>query len=492
MKTLKVHDDGTSSLVDTQKDRAIIKFLNTKPWAITREALETIQAVVANHVEGLPVTINADNSKAKTLGHIKYPDVAVVPIHGTVAKRLYGMEAISGGTTTKDWEAQIQAALDDPNISAIVLDIDSPGGTVDGTKELADMIYAGREQKPIVAYANGQMASAAYWIGSAASKVVAFDTAMVGSIGVIISHKDFSEREKQMGVKTTHIYAGKYKAMASPFKPLEEEGKKYLQASVDYYYTMFVDAVARQRGVDVETVLAKMANGQVFIGTQSKEAGLVDLIGNLEDAILLAKQEGGNKVDIKEAVEKFGAKDLLAHLISTHSAELPEQVVSAYEEASKPVMEIPAEFKAMFDELSKKVETLSTEKQEAEDKLRQEREEAEQKEQRAKVIERLTAVGLQEDETFIALGMEVDEEKFEGVVNHVSKLNSRIKEVSGELFEETPNTTSKSKNEMDDPTDFDAACNMVSKRDNIDIEEAITVAAKEFPELYRKNTEGGK
>jgi len=473
------------------RDRAIVKFIQSHPWAITQEALETIQEVVCNHMDGIPVTINAEGG-AKSIGHIKHPDVAIIPVHGTIAKKLYGLEAMSGGRTTLDIKEDIQTALNDNKIKGIVLDVDSPGGTVDGTKELADFIMSAREQKPIVAYANGQMASAAYWLGSAASQIVAFDTSQVGSIGVIISHRDYSKREEMMGVKTTHIYAGKYKTMGTPYEPLSKESKEYLQESVDYYYTMFVDAVAEHRGVEVETVLGKMAEGRVFIGNQSKEVGLVDLIGNLEDAIKLAKQ-GGNKVTIQEAVKEFGATNLLAHLVTTHGAELPNGIVEAYKESTKPVIELPPEVAATIEALQQKVETLEQEKLDAEAKLKEEQEAIATKERREQVIDKLEVVGLADSEDFIEVGMTIEPERFDAVIEQVKTLRHQVKEVTSELFDGTENATSESKMDEVKPNTFDAACNFVAKRDDLDIEEAISAAAKEFPELYTASIqpEGG-
>ena len=477
-------------MLEPTRDRAIIRFLNSKPWAITREALETIQDVVVNHLDGVEVRLAKADRTAKAVGHVSHPDVAVIPIHGTVAKRLYGLDAISGGATTQDWQQQIQDALDNNAIKAIVLDVDSPGGTVDGTKELADFIMNAREQKPIVAYANGQMASAAYWIGSAASHIVAFDTAQVGSIGVIISHRDYTEREKMLGVKTTHIYAGKYKTVGTPYEPLSKESKDILQESVDYYYTMFVNAVAEQRGVDVDTVLKQMAEGRVFIGAQSKEAGLVDLIGNLEDAIILAKQ-GGNTVTIQEAVKEFGAQNLLAHLVTTHGAELPQSVIDAYTASTKPVLELPEEVREMIEGLQLQVDALKQEKESAEAALKKEQEEAARKEHEEAVVKLLTPLGLGEDAEFVAIGMSMEIENFTKITTHMATLKSQIKEVSEELFTETDGATSQSTKEEDQPTSFDGAVTFIEKRDNIQTEAAISVAAKEFPELYQKHIQGG-
>jgi signal peptide peptidase SppA len=177
-------------------------------------------------------------------------------------------------------------------VHSIILAIDSPGGTVDGTQALADAVLAARESKPIVTLASGAMASAAYWIGSAAQQVfIADGTTTVGSIGVVATHVDVSGAEAQRGIKTTEIFAGKYKRMASQYAPLTESGRATIQDQVDYTYSLFVSAVASQRGVSEEQVLKDMADGRVFIGAQAVQAGLVDGVSTLAALVAQLNQQ---------------------------------------------------------------------------------------------------------------------------------------------------------------------------------------------------------
>lgn len=264
----------------------------TAPWAITQDMLREIGSIYLTHLRGEKIDIPSVEAR---LGHplsneqhdIAITDgVAVITAHGVIAKRMNLFMHISGGVSSEILGNQIQQALDDPAVAAIVLDIDSPGGTVDGTFELADAIYKARGEKPIVALANGLMASAAYAIGSAADAVyISGDTTHVGSIGVVASHTDYSEYEKKAGVKTTEIYAGKYKRIASQYEPLSEDGHADIQAKVDYLYSIFVQRVADFRGVAVSTVLDDMADGRVFIGQQAIDAGLVDGVATLGELI---------------------------------------------------------------------------------------------------------------------------------------------------------------------------------------------------------------
>lgn len=209
--------------------------------------------------------------------------VAIVPITGILTKRPTIWGRIFQETVTGGVEADLRTALDLPAVKAVILAIDSPGGGVDGTAELASFIFKARGEKPIVAWTDGTMASAAYWIGSAAGQVfISGDTVQVGSIGVVAAHRDFSGAEARLGVKTTEVVAGRYKRIASSYAPLTEEGRGAIQEAVDYIYSAFVADVARFRGVSEDAVLDRMADGKVFFGKQAIEAGLADGVTTLE------------------------------------------------------------------------------------------------------------------------------------------------------------------------------------------------------------------
>jgi signal peptide peptidase SppA len=191
-----------------------------------------------------------------------------------------------GATSTEQFSAALRQLLADDSVSQILIDIDSPGGSVDGTQALAAQIRAGAQQKPIVTLASGTIASAAYWLGSAGSAVyIADGTTISGSIGVVASHTDYSKARAERGITVTEITAGKYKRIASDNAPLTKEGKQYLQDQVDYYYSLFVNAVAEHRGRTAEQVLADMADGRVWIGQQGIDAGLIDAVQTMPQLV---------------------------------------------------------------------------------------------------------------------------------------------------------------------------------------------------------------
>jgi signal peptide peptidase SppA len=264
----------------------------TSPWAIVPAKLFEIQEIYRTHLRGDKIDIEAIEAKTgkpldnKTERYQVVNDTAIIPIQGVIAKRMNLFTQISGGVSTQLTGNDIKETLADDSIKSILLNIDSPGGTVDGTQELADIVFAGRDIKPIVTYSDGMVASGAEWIGSASHKTyISGDTIEVGSIGVVANHVDYSGLEKQMGIKTTEIYAGKYKRIDSCYKPLTKEGKQYIQDQVDYLYSIFVDQVAKHRGVSSEIVLKNMADGKIFIGKQSLTAGLVDGVSTLDRLI---------------------------------------------------------------------------------------------------------------------------------------------------------------------------------------------------------------
>lgn len=262
------------------------------PWAIQPDKLLEIQAIYATHLRGEKIDIAGVEARlGKPLANEQKPyqiqnGVAIIPMEGVLAKRMNLFSQISGGASMQVLAQDIQSAMDDPLVSSIVLLIDSPGGTVDGTQTLSALVREAAARKPVVAFADGLMASAAYWIGSAADAIViSSSTAMVGSIGVVATHRDVSAAEAMDGVKTTEIAAGKYKRIASQYAPLSEEGQATIQAQVDQLYTIFVDAVATHRGVTTDYVLQEMADGRVFLGQDALDRGLVDGIDSLQNLI---------------------------------------------------------------------------------------------------------------------------------------------------------------------------------------------------------------
>ena len=208
--------------------------------------------------------------------------VALIGVQGTLVKRDSWLSALSGCTSYQAIEQQIAAAIADDNVSAILLDIDSPGGETCGCFELSDYIYSARGKKLIYAVANDVALSAAYAIASAADKIYVTRTGAVGSIGVYALHTEQSGFDKTIGVKYTYIHAGARKVDGNPHQPLSEGALADIQAEVDRQGRIFVDTVARNRGASSAKIEATEAG---LLWAERAVPLLADEVGTLEDAL---------------------------------------------------------------------------------------------------------------------------------------------------------------------------------------------------------------
>jgi len=311
----------------------LIDIMNS-PWAMTPTMLYEVRGIYETHLRGEKIDIAGVEARLgrelnnETKDYEVINGVAVIPVIGAIAKRMNLFSRISGGVSTELLGNQIEHALDDNSVKAIVLEIDSPGGTVDGTFDLADEVYSKRGNKPIVAFASGLMASAAYAIGSAADEIyISGATTTVGSIGVVATHVDVSAAEKSRGTKTTEITAGKYKRVSTQYEPLSKDGRADIQATVDYLYSIFVDRVALFRGVSTETVIEDMADGRLFIGQQAIDAGLVDGVSTL-DALIENLSMGRSPEKVNSKMEAGAGDALEIHTIINQPEEVKEMSVN--------------------------------------------------------------------------------------------------------------------------------------------------------------------
>ncbi len=279
----------------------------TSPWSIRPEKMAEIRNIYHAHLRGPKIDWKEMEAQVVLLGADRPEEqyqvmngVAVIPVKGVLTKGMSFFSFLFGGSSMKQIGIAFQAALDDPLVKSILLDVDSPGGTVDGTEELTEAIFQARGQKPIIAYSDGMIASGAYWIASAADEIyISGDTVMLGAIGVVATHIDQSKADEAYGEKWTEITAGRYKRIASGHRPLTDEGAAYIQDQVDYLYSKFVNTVARNRGVNEKEALA-MADGKIFIGKQAIEVGLVDGVEAFSDLINSAEVSAGQKYSAKE------------------------------------------------------------------------------------------------------------------------------------------------------------------------------------------------
>ena len=253
----------------------------------------THEAVWALYVQSWLVRNGpAAEARASRTAQVAAPpkSIALIPLHGVLTSR--SSSSWFGETRGMDVLGQaIQAAGDSADIGTIILSIDSPGGTVAGTPELAAIVRAVAARKKVIAIADTLTASASYWIGSQASEFIVAPSAEVGSIGVMSVHQDVSQAMAEMGIVTTMIHAGKYKVEGNPFQPLSEEAKAARQAGVDTAYAAFIADVARGRGVAPAAVRDGFGEGRTVPAAQAVALGMADRIATLDE--LLAGLTGG-------------------------------------------------------------------------------------------------------------------------------------------------------------------------------------------------------
>ena len=263
--------------------------LITGAWAIEPDKLREIQAIYATHLRGDKIDVPALEARlGRPLANeqqrytVEPGGVALLPMSGIIAPKANLFMQVSGGLSTQMATKQLESAIADPRVKAVVLAIDSPGGNVIGTPEMAAAVRAMSAIKPIVTHSDGALASAAYWIGSAANAVyLSGPTVQAGSIGIVID-RSFNPNAT---TREESIVAGKYKRLVKANEPLSDEARAIVQADVDYVYSLFVDDVAGFRNTTADRVLEYMADGRVFRGQQAIDAGLVDGIYTL-DALL--------------------------------------------------------------------------------------------------------------------------------------------------------------------------------------------------------------
>ena len=277
----------------------------SQPWAMHVDYLRNV-------INGLRLVAGEEASPwAATMKAPKVSgSIAILPVYGMIQQRGSAMLEWFGGTSTDQLGAVFSAAMRNDQIGGVLLDVDSPGGTIPGVEELSAKIHAARGTKPIVAISNSLNASAAYWISSAAERVFAAPSSDTGSIGVWTAHHDWSKADEMAGIATTIIQAGRFKTEANPWQPLDEEARLHMQARVDQHYADFLGAVARNRGISVGKVKKDFGEGRTLLAKDAAEAGMVDRIVTKDK--LLSEMTGESTKHKSPRADEAGTAELCA------------------------------------------------------------------------------------------------------------------------------------------------------------------------------------
>lgn len=266
----------------------IVSLVRETPWAILPSKLAVITDLLAFRAAGGRLT---DEEITARVGAVEAPaqgmvgQIAVLPLFGVLMQRADLMSEMSGATSVERFATTFRAAVDDSQVRAIVINIDSPGGSVFGIDELSALVAEARATKDVVAVANSLAASAAYWVAASASEVVVTPGGEVGSIGVLAAHIDESRANDAAGLTVSLVSAGKYKTEGNPFEPLGEEARGMLASRVGDYYTMMTNRIAAGRGVSGDAVRSGFGEGRVVGAKQAKSLGMADRVETLEATI---------------------------------------------------------------------------------------------------------------------------------------------------------------------------------------------------------------
>jgi signal peptide peptidase SppA len=253
--------------------------LTQEPWAIAPEAMDGIIGLAMDMAAGKLFTLPQSEAPQSIMSVAD--GVATISITGPLLPTTDEFDRVMLGATSLDEvRSTVESAAADPAVTSIVLNIDSPGGTVRGTPEAADAIYEASKVKPVRAHTSGTMASAAYWLGSQATSVSMTRSASVGSIGVMVPHIDQSKRAEMLGVKVELFTTGKFKAAGFPGTSLTESQRELIQERIDQVFGEFKSAVTRQG----RKIPAEAMQGQSFYGPQAESLGLATVVRSASQA----------------------------------------------------------------------------------------------------------------------------------------------------------------------------------------------------------------
>lgn len=300
-----------------------------QPLMIERGKARTILAALWPKF-GLPESCAPESqrggARARDRDSLNIEDgIAVIDVFGTLVQRATGLDALSGLTSYEALDAEFQEALERSDVRGILFKVDSPGGEATGVFDLADRILAARGTKPIWAVAEDHATSAAYLIGASADRFVVTQSAVVGSIGVVLERLDWTAANEAEGVIVHEIFAGARKVDTNPNVPLDPEKEAALQSFVNDFYDLFVSSVEARR--DLSGAQVRATDAGIFVGQEAVEMGLADQVMRFDEARgALAAETNQGRAMMAEKTEKLTAEQV--------KTEAPEVVLALQTEAA--------------------------------------------------------------------------------------------------------------------------------------------------------------
>lgn len=293
--------------------------------------------------------------------------IKVIPIHGILTKKSEAFDDVLGMTSYEKIREEIEEALINEEVETIILDIDSPGGEVNGLFDLSDFIYEARTKKRIVAIANDDAYSAAYAIASSAEKVFVSRTSGVGSIGVIASHIDQSGFDEKQGIKYTTVFAGSRKNDLNPHEPTTSESLENLKSEVNRLYGMLVELIARNRSLSVEAI--KNTEAGLYFGKNAVDIGLADgmtILSSINKNRSITMNEQ-TTTDLKEETDNLTNKikndsyrtEVLELIRLCNLSKMPEKIEEFIKQEMNP-KQVQEVLMSILAKQTEKTEILST------------------------------------------------------------------------------------------------------------------------------------
>ena len=255
----------------------MMREISNTAWAIQPQALTRFMAAINAGIEA------RDESSA--IQSQKGGNVGIINVSGVIMPKETMWSRYLGVATCEGLSRALKTFANDESVSVIVLNMDTPGGSVAGVDELTEQVRALQGIKKVVAVSNSLMASAGYYIASAADEIVATPSSETGAIGVFTTHFNYSKMLDEAGLDITLIQAGEYKTEGNPYQPLSDEAKSYIQSVVDQYYNQFINSVAKGRGIKPAAVRDNYGKGRVFTAKDALAAGMVDRIETMDQVI---------------------------------------------------------------------------------------------------------------------------------------------------------------------------------------------------------------
>lgn len=268
---------------DPVRTRRVIRALVSQPWAIRPDMLDLMVEIADQHAAGIK-----RKYPEREPSQLEIRDgVAIVPIEGVLMNRATALQRISGATSPQQIIADYRSAMNDREIVAVVLDINSPGGQIAGVAEAANAIWNEKQNnpRPVYAVGEGTIASGAYWLAAQADKIFSTPTSLVGSIGIVSKISDYTRQEKNDGIDSVVLKTGSKKAIG--IGTVTDEQIADVKSMADEYFSMFTGAVERGRAM---TLSPDILSGRLYTASQAMANGLLDGIDDLDGVLKILKK----------------------------------------------------------------------------------------------------------------------------------------------------------------------------------------------------------